>query len=68
VACGLWSPRGGVLADLAGAAFALGLLLFCGAVYTLALGGVSLGAVAPTGGTILMLAWLLLGLSALRAR
>ena len=30
VACGLWAPRGGKLADWAGAAFLLGLLLFCG--------------------------------------
>ena len=34
--------------DCAGAAFALGLVLFCGAVYALALGGVSLGMLAPT--------------------
>ena len=40
--CGLWAPRGGWLADAAGAAFVLGLVLFCGAVYTLAIGGVSL--------------------------
>ncbi|MDR3537660.1 MAG: DUF423 domain-containing protein [Acetobacteraceae bacterium] len=65
---GLWAPRGGRLADAAGVAFAVGLLLFCGAVYALGLGGVSLGTVAPIGGTLLMLGWLLLGLSALRAR
>ena len=38
---GLWAPRGGRLADAAGAAFAAGLVLFCGAVYTLGLTGVS---------------------------
>jgi uncharacterized membrane protein YgdD (TMEM256/DUF423 family) len=65
--CGLWAPRGGRLADLAGAAFALGILCFCGAVYALGLTGTSLGIVAPTGGMLLMLGWLLLGVSALRA-
>ena len=68
VLAGIWAPRGGLLAQLAGAAFALGLLLFCGAVYSLALRGVSWGLVAPTGGILLMLGWALLGLSALRAR
>ncbi len=66
LAVGLWAPRGGVLAHLAGAAFVLGLLAFCGAVYALALRGVHLGPLAPTGGTLLMLGWALLGLSALR--
>ena len=67
-ATGLWSPRGGRLAHAAGLAFALGTLLFCGAVYTHGLTGTSLGAVAPTGGTLLMLGWLLLAASAWRAR
>jgi uncharacterized membrane protein YgdD (TMEM256/DUF423 family) len=67
LACGLWVPCGGRLADLAGAAFAVGIVLFCGAVYAAGLGGVRLGAVAPAGGTLLMLAWLLLGLSAVFA-
>jgi uncharacterized membrane protein YgdD (TMEM256/DUF423 family) len=39
LAAGLWAPRGGALAHLAGAAFALGSVLFCGAVYALALDG-----------------------------
>jgi uncharacterized membrane protein YgdD (TMEM256/DUF423 family) len=65
---GLWSPRGGRLTDAAGMAFTLGLLLFCGAVYSLGLTGASWGIVAPTGGTLLMIGWLLLGASALRAR
>jgi len=68
IACGLWAPQGGRLANLAGAAFLLDLLLFCGAVYTLALANVSLGVLAPTGGTLMMFGWLLLGLSALRRR
>jgi len=68
LACGLWAPRGGRLANGAGAAFALGLLLFCGSLYTLALYGLDLGAVAPAGGTLLLLGWALLGLSVFVAR
>jgi uncharacterized membrane protein YgdD (TMEM256/DUF423 family) len=68
LACGLWAPRGGRLADCAGAAFGLGLLLFCGAVYSRALADVSLGVLAPIGGTLLMAGWALLGISVLRAR
>ena len=66
VACGLWAARGGALANWAGAAFVAGLVVFCGAVYALALGGVRIAAAAPVGGTLLMLGWVLLGLSALR--
>ena len=66
VGVGAWGARGGRLAHLAGACFALGTVLFCGAVYASALGGVRLGPVAPVGGTVLMLGWLLLGASALR--
>jgi uncharacterized membrane protein YgdD (TMEM256/DUF423 family) len=65
---GLWAPRGGWLADAAGAAFAVGLMLFCGAVYSLALAGLSWGLLAPVGGILLMIVWVLLGASALRAR
>jgi uncharacterized membrane protein YgdD (TMEM256/DUF423 family) len=64
--CGIWAPRGGRLANLAGAAFALGLLLFCGAVYALALTGTPTAIMAPAGGILLMVGWALLGLSALR--
>jgi uncharacterized membrane protein YgdD (TMEM256/DUF423 family) len=64
---GLWAPRGGWLTDAAGAAFLLGLVLFCGSVYALGLAGVSWGLLAPTGGFLLMIGWLLLGASALRA-
>ena len=72
LACGLWAGRGGRLAarltDCAGAAFAAGLVLFCGAVYALALCGMRLPMVAPIGGSLLMLGWALLAGSALRAR
>lgn len=68
LATGLWAPKGGRLVQAAGIAFALGTVLFCGAVYTLGLTGVSLGVMAPTGGWLLMAGWLLLAVSALRAR
>lgn len=68
VATGIWTPRGGRLAQWAGAAFALGLLGFCGGVYALALGGVRLASVAPAGGMLLMAGWALLGVSAVRAQ
>jgi len=67
VLCGVWAAgRGGTLAHWAGAAFLLGLVAFCGAVYALALGDARLPAVAPTGGLLLMAGWALLGLSALQ--
>ncbi len=66
--CGLWGARGGGLTHAAGGAFALGTLLFCGTVYAGALGGPHLGVLAPVGGSLLMLGWALLGLSALRRR
>lgn len=68
LACGLWGARGGWLTHAAGAAFALGVLLFCGSIYAGAAGGPSLGVLAPVGGSLLMLGWALLGLSALRRR
>ncbi len=68
LACGVWAARGGVLAHLAAAAFVIGVVLFASAVLIRAFTGVSLGPTAPIGGTTLMLGWLLLGCSALRAR
>jgi uncharacterized membrane protein YgdD (TMEM256/DUF423 family) len=64
----LWAPRGGRLANLAGAAFALGTLAFCGALYALAFAAIHTGPLAPIGGTLLMLGWALLGVSALPKR
>jgi uncharacterized membrane protein YgdD (TMEM256/DUF423 family) len=66
IGCGAWAARGGWLAQAAGVAFALGMLLFCGAIYALALAGISSGPAAPAGGMLLMLGWLLLAASALR--
>jgi uncharacterized membrane protein YgdD (TMEM256/DUF423 family) len=65
---GLWARRGGALAHLAGAAFALGMLLFCGSILLLAVRGLHLPSVAPAGGMLLMAGWVLLGLSAIRGR
>ena len=67
VGTALWADRqGGWLPNLAGAGFALGLLLFCTGVYASAIGGVSLGPLAPIGGTLLMAGWALLAVSAVR--
>ena len=68
LAAGLWAGKrfGGRLPHLAGAAFALGLLLFCGGVLA-AVAEVRLGPVAPVGGSLLIAGWLLLLLAALRS-
>lgn len=63
---GLMAEGGRRLAHLAGLAFALGTAGFCGAVWRSALGGASLGPVAPTGGMLLMAGWALLALAALK--
>ncbi len=68
VASGLWAVHGGVLAGWSGVAFLVGSLLFCGAAWFNGVTGGSLGPAAPTGGLLLMLGWLLLAASALRAR
>jgi uncharacterized membrane protein YgdD (TMEM256/DUF423 family) len=53
---------------LAGIGFAAGTLLFCGAVYALALTGTNLPGMAPTGGFLTMLGWIALGSNAFRRR
>lgn len=63
---GLMAEGGRRIAHLAGLAFALGTAAFCGAVWWGALGGASLGQVAPTGGMLLMVGWALLALAALK--
>jgi uncharacterized membrane protein YgdD (TMEM256/DUF423 family) len=65
LAAALIARRAGVMAHLAGACFAAGIILFCGAVYASAFAGLRFGSVAPAGGTLLMLGWLLLSASAL---
>jgi uncharacterized membrane protein YgdD (TMEM256/DUF423 family) len=62
---GLWLARGGLPAVLAAIAFIVGMVLFCGSLYALAFTGVQ-ASLAPAGGTVLMLGWLLLAVSALR--
>uniref|UniRef100_A0A8J4M7W1 DUF423 domain-containing protein n=1 Tax=Acidicaldus sp. TaxID=1872105 RepID=A0A8J4M7W1_9PROT len=64
----LWRERAGRLADAASLAFALGVPLFSGAVAALALGLVRHAAAAPFGGSLLMLGWALLAISAARGK
>ncbi len=52
--------RPGAWVAIAGAAFVVGALLFCTGVYAVAFADTHLGAVAPTGGTLLMLGWIAL--------
>ena len=66
--CGLWAARGGALAHAAAGCFTAGLLLFCAGVYANAMASVQLRMVAPAGGTLLMLGWGFLAVSALAAR
>lgn len=66
IAAGLMAEGGRCLAHLAGAAFAIGTALFCGAVWWSALGNPSLGGVAPAGGTLLMAGWAMLAFAALK--
>jgi uncharacterized membrane protein YgdD (TMEM256/DUF423 family) len=69
--CAVWMlrapPASLVWANVAGAAFSLGVVLFSGSIYAGELGGVRIGPTAPTGGILLMAGWLLLAVSALRA-
>lgn len=68
--CGIWGGRigRGGLVDAAGAALALGVLVFSGALTYHALSGSSLARLAPIGGGLLMAGWVLLGLAAFRER
>jgi len=59
--------RSGMMAGLAGLAFTLGILLFCGGIYLKYLVGQTwAGPVTPYGGMALMLGWLLTMLAATR--
>ena len=60
----LWARQARLVVRIGAGLLALGLVLFCAGVYALALGGVRLPLVAPTGGTILMAGWLVLGVAA----
>lgn len=66
IAAGLLAERGNRIAHLAGAAFAIGTVLFCSAVWWGVLGRPSLGPAAPAGGITLMAGWVLLAIAALK--
>lgn len=57
----------GRLVNLAGGAFAVGILLFSGSLYLLTLSGIGkLGLITPFGGVAFLIGWLSLGLAAWR--
>ncbi len=65
VLVGIWAMRGAPsLVNVAGAAFLVGLILFCGSVYLGELAGVRFGPTAPVGGIAFMAGWLLLAVAA----
>lgn len=66
LAAGLMAERGRTLAHAAGAAFAIGTVLFCGAVWWNALGNGPVTGIAPLGGMTLMAGWALLAASAFK--
>jgi uncharacterized membrane protein YgdD (TMEM256/DUF423 family) len=68
LAAALWLRETGLrrLVHLAAGCFLVGTVCFCAGVIVPALGGPHLGLTAPTGGSLLMLGWLLLAASALR--
>ncbi len=56
-----------VTLPFAGYAFILGILIFSGSLYTLSISGIKwLGAIAPFGGTFLMLGWVCLAIAAMK--
>ena len=67
---GLWARQQPSTAlNVAGICFALGVLLFSGSLYALALSGVrGLGAITPVGGLLFLVGWLALLMAALRQR
>ncbi len=68
VCAAMVARRPGKAILLAAVGFALGILLFSGSLYAMTLGAPRwLGAVTPLGGLSLMVAWLALAVSALRA-
>ena len=61
-------PAATGLVSASGWAFVAGVLVFCGSLYLLALGGPRwLGAITPIGGLAFLTGWALLGLAALRS-
>jgi len=67
VIAALWARLAGGWGTAAAVAFVVGILLFSGSLYALALGAPRvLGAVAPIGGTLFVLGWIALVIAALR--
>ncbi len=59
----LWQPQSRLLLS-SGAAFVVGLLMFCGSLYLLSFTGIRwLGAITPVGGLFFMAGWVLLALA-----
>jgi uncharacterized membrane protein YgdD (TMEM256/DUF423 family) len=57
----------GAVTSAAGWAFLVGILIFCGTLYAIGLGGPRwLGAITPIGGTAFLVGWLLLAWAAAR--
>lgn len=63
---GLLTPRMPGLGHVAGVAFTLGILGFCGAIYVRVFAGLPVTFIAPYGGTALMFGWAVLALAMLR--
>ena len=64
--CGV---RGGRWCNFAGTFFTRGLLFFCGAIYVRVFGGgIAASNVAPFGGVMLMVGWVMLFVAAFRRR
>lgn len=67
VAASLAAGREGKGATVAGIAFAVGIVLFSGSLYTMTLTGIRvLGAVTPLGGLAFLIGWAALGVGGLR--
>lgn len=52
----------------AGAAFLVGILLFCGSLYARAFGLCESAPLAPFGGTTLIVGWVLIGIDSIRSK
>ncbi len=69
VALGLFAAhRPGPLVQASGVALQVGIVLFSGSLYALALSGIrGLGAITPIGGVAFLVGWVLFAVAALRA-
>lgn len=62
----LAEKRRNTLISLAGVAFTLGTILFCGTLYAMAIAGLKTAFLAPYGGMSLMAGWLLLAFGGIK--